>query len=76
MVVDMFAGVVAALVTTGLTVVVVMIDTSVAVVPSSTHPPIPVIVGTLEAVGLPWIFLSLLLGKSELYKSDIIVTIR
>ena len=76
MVIYLFVGVVAALVTTRLTVVIVMIYTSVAVVPSSTNPPIPVIVGTLEDVGIPWIFLSLLLGKSELYKSDIIVTIR
>ena len=74
LVVDMFVDVVAALVATGLAGVIVMIDTSVAVVPSSISPPISVTGGTLESLGLPQISLSLPLDISALYKSDIMVT--
>ena len=76
LVVDMFVGAIAALVATGLDDAVVMIDTSVDVVPSSISPPISVTGGTKEALGLPLIVLSLLLGRSALYKSDIMVTIK
>ena len=66
MVSDLFVGVVAALVATELDGVIVILDTSVAVVPSFVSPQISVIVGTLEALGLHWIVLSLLLGISSL----------
>ena len=75
LVVDLFVDVAVALVATGLAGVIVMIDTSVAVVSSPISPPISLTGGTSEALGLPWIVFALLLGRSTLYKSDIVVTI-
>ena len=64
--VDLFLDAVAALVATGSFGVIVMIDTSVAVVTSSISPPISVTGGKLEAISFPWIILLLLLGRSFL----------
>ena len=75
LVVDMFMDVVAALVATGIAGIIVMIDKSMAVVPSSIYTPISSTGRTLEYLVLPWVLFSLLLGISLLYKSDIMVTI-
>ena len=75
LVVDMFVNIVAALVATGISGVIVMIDTPVALVPSSISPPILFIGGTLEPLGIPQIVRSLLPVILPLYKSYIMVTI-
>ena len=59
LVVDMVVVVIAALFTNGLYGVILIIDASVAVVPSSISPPILVTGGALEALGLTRIVLSL-----------------
>ena len=76
LVVDIFVDIVAYLVDNRLDGVIVVIGTSVAVVTSSTLPPISVTGGALEALGLPRIVISPPLGRSDLYKSYIMVTIR
>ena len=66
MVVEIFLDTVDYLVDTVIYGVIVMIDKPVDVVPSSISPPILVTGGTLEALGLPWTLLSLLLGTYDL----------
>ena len=75
LVVDLLVVIVADLISTGLVSVIVMVDTSVAAVPSPISPPISVTGGTLKHPDLPRIVLSLLLGISAIYKSYIMVTI-
>ena len=62
MVVNMFLGIFADLVVTRLAVVIVMIGTSVAAVPSYISPQVSVTGGTLESLGIPMIVLLLFLG--------------
>ena len=75
LVVGLFVDVVAEFFYTGLADFFVMIDKSVAVVPPSISSPILVTGGTVEYIGLPTVVLSLLLDRSDLQKSDIMVTI-
>ena len=68
LVVDMSVYVVAALIAIGIYGVILMIDISVDIVPSSISPQISVIGGILKALGLPWTVLSPLLFRYALYK--------
>ena len=63
MVVYLVVDIISSLVTNVLSDVVVIMFTSVDVVPSSISPPFSVTGGTLELIGLSYIFISLLLGR-------------
>ena len=75
LVVYIFLDVLDTLVATLLYGGILIIYNSVTVVTPSISPPISVAGVTLEALGIPWTFFSLFLFRSDLYKSDIMVTI-
>ena len=66
LIVDLYSDVVDYLFSAGIVGVIVMVDISVAIVPSSISPPISVTGGTSEALVLHRLLLPILLGISAL----------